>query len=237
MNRFCCNNWLSCTVFHSDVVRSFDGTVEQRLVVSTSPILMSTCKIQFNIIKSSKTRKSENSIVTVHLLLSLVARRRRSPSENRKFVVVPSSPVLQKSSEIRLCSSPPENTLIYLEPTVHLLSSMTHSHQNNREANLPQNDPVISQTDPATTNHPFVRHEIQTLDRREEYDEDYLVPFTIDAVSCFRPTMYQSPLLPPENKPLETKMLKKVKDVLFEVDIKTMAMYITKIDCMVGLAL
>ncbi|XP_051750459.1 SH2 domain containing 3Cb isoform X1 [Ctenopharyngodon idella] len=189
----------------SDVVRSFDGTVEQRLVVSTSPILMST-----------------------------LARRRRSPSENRKFVIVPSSPVLQKSSEIRLCSSPPENTLIYLEPTVHLLSSMTHSHQNNREANHPQNEPVISQTDPATTNHPFVRHEIQTLDRREEYDEDYLVPFTIDTVSCFRPSIYQSPLLPPENKPLETKMLKKVKDVLFEVDIKTMAMYITKIDCMVA---
>ncbi|XP_067294177.1 SH2 domain containing 3Cb isoform X2 [Pseudorasbora parva] len=189
----------------SDVVRSFDGTVEQRLVASSSPILMST-----------------------------LARRRRSPSENRKFVIVPSSPVLQRSSEIRLCSSPPENTLIYLEPTVHLLSSMTHSHQNNREANHPYNDLVISQTDHVTTNHPFVRHEIQTLDRGEEYDEDYLVPFTIDTVSCFRPSVYQSPLLPPENKPLETKMLKRVKDVLFEADIKTMAMYITKADCMVA---
>lgn len=175
--------------------------------------------------------------MTVHQFSSLVARRRRSPSENRKFVIVPSSPVLQNSSEIRLCSSPPENTLIYLEPTVHLLSSLTHSHQNNREANHPQNDPAISPTDPVATNHPFVRHEIQTLDRREEYDDDYLVPFTIDTVSCFRPCMYQSPLLPPENKPLETNMLKKVKDVLFRVDIKTMAMYITKADCVVGLML
>ncbi|KAL0192732.1 hypothetical protein M9458_011028, partial [Cirrhinus mrigala] len=112
------------------------------------------------------------------------------PSENRKFVIVPSSPVLQKSSEIRLCSSPPENTLIYLEPTVHLLSSMTRSHQNNREANHPQNDPAISQADPVDTDHPFVRHDMQTLDCREEYDEDYLVPFITDTVSCFRPSTY-----------------------------------------------
>ncbi|XP_016356634.1 SH2 domain-containing protein 3C isoform X2 [Sinocyclocheilus anshuiensis] len=188
----------------SDVVRSFEGTIEQRLVVSTSPIIMST------------------------------SRRRQSPSENRKFVIVPSSPVLQKSSEIRLCSSPPENTLIYLEPTVHLLSSMTHSHQNNREANHAQNNPAISQADPVATNHPFVRHEMQTLDCREEYDEDYLVPFTMDTDSCFKPSVYQSPLMPPENKPLETRILKKVKDVLFEVDIKTLAMHITKVDCMVA---
>lgn len=188
----------------SDVLRSFEGTTEQHVVVSTSPIIMST-----------------------------LARRRQSPSENRKFVIVPSSPILRKSSEIRLCSSPPENTLIYLEPTVHLLSSMTHSHQNNREANHAQNDPVIYQADPVATNHPFVRHEMQTLDK-EEYDDDYLVPFTMDTVSCFKPSVYQSPQMPPENKPLETTILKKVKDVLFKVDINKMAMHITKVDCMIA---
>ncbi|XP_042580683.1 SH2 domain-containing protein 3C-like isoform X2 [Cyprinus carpio] len=188
----------------SDVVRSFEGTIEQRIVVSTSPIKMST------------------------------SRRRKSPSENRKFVIVPSSPVLQKSSEIQLCSSPPENTLIYLEPAVHLLSSITHSHQNNRGINHAKNLSAISQDDLVATNHPFVRHEMQTLDCREEYDEDYLVPFTMDTVSCFKPGVYQSPLMPPENKPLETRILKKVKDVLFEVDIKTMAIHITKVDCMVA---
>lgn len=189
----------------SDVVRSFEATIEQHVVVSTSPIIMST-----------------------------LARRRQSPSENRKFVIVPSSPILRRSSEIRLCSSPPENTLIYLEPTVHLLSSMTHSHQNNREANHAQNDPVIYQADPVATNHPFVRHEMQTLDCKEEYDDDYLVPFTMDTVSCFKPSVYQSPQMPPENKPLETTILKKVKNVLFEVDINKMAMHITKVDCMIA---
>lgn len=189
----------------SDVVRSFEATIEQHVVVSTSPIIMST-----------------------------LARRRQSPSENRKFVIVPSSPILRRSSEIRLCSSPPENTLIYLEPTVHLLSSMTHSHQNNREANHAQNDPVIYQADPVATNHPFVRHEMQTLDCKEEYDDDYLVPFTMDTVSCFKPSVYQSPQMPPENKPLETTILKKVKDVLFKVDINKMAMHITKVDCMIA---
>lgn len=189
----------------SDVVMSFEATIEQHVVVSTSPIIMST-----------------------------LARRRQSPSENRKFVIVPSSPILRRSSEIRLCSSPPENTLIYLEPTVHLLSSMTHSHQNNREANHAQNDPVIYQADPVATNHPFVRHEMQTLDCKEEYDDDYLVPFTMDTVSCFKPSVYQSPQMPPENKPLETTILKKVKDVLFKVDINKMAMHITKVDCMIA---
>ncbi|XP_059406022.1 SH2 domain containing 3Cb isoform X2 [Carassius carassius] len=188
----------------SDVVRSFEGTIEQCVAVSSSPIKMST------------------------------SRRRQSPSENRKFVIVPSSPVLQKSNEIRLCSSPPENTLIYLEPTEHLLSSTTHSHQNNRVANHARNHLAISQDDLVATNHSIVRHEMQTLDRREEYDEDYLVPFTMDTVSCFKPVVYQSPLMPPENKPLETRILKKVKDVLFEVDIKTMAIHITKVDCMVA---
>lgn len=110
---------------------------------------------------------------------------------------------------------------------MHLLSSMTH--QNNTKSSYSHPN------DPLATNHPFVGHEIQAVDRREEYDEDYLVPFTTDTVSCFRPSMYQSPFMPPENKPLETRMLKRVKDVLFEVDIKTMAMHITKIDCMVGL--
>ncbi|XP_051541843.1 SH2 domain-containing protein 3C-like isoform X2 [Myxocyprinus asiaticus] len=180
-----------------DVVRSFDGTLVQHLVVSTSPTL---------------------------------TRQRRSPSENRKFVIVPSSPVLPKSSEIRLCSSPTENTLIYLEPTVHLLSTMTHSNQN-----YAQNDPAISQPASVAVNHLFDQIlEIHTLDRREEYDDDYLVPFTIDTVSCFRPSVYQSPLLPSENKPLETRILKRVKDILFEVDINTMAMHITKTDCMVA---
>ncbi len=112
---------------------------------------------------------------------------------------------------------------------------MTHSHQNNREANHAQNDPVIYQADPVATNHPFVRHEMQTLDCKEEYDDDYLVPFTMDTVSCFKPSVYQSPEMPPENKPLETTILKKVKDVLFKVDINKMAMHITKVDCMVSL--
>ncbi|XP_051971542.1 SH2 domain-containing protein 3C-like isoform X2 [Xyrauchen texanus] len=182
----------------SDVVRSFDGTLEQHLV-STSPTLLNT-----------------------------LTRQRRSPSENRKFVIFPSSPVLSKS--IRLCSSPTENTLSYMEPTVHLLSTITHSNRN-----YAQNEPAISQPASVAVNHLFdQRLEIQTLDGREEYDDDYFVPFTIDTVSCFRPSVYQSPLLPSENKPLETRILKRVKDVLFEVDINTMAMHITKIDCMVA---
>nr|XP_055056667.1 SH2 domain containing 3Cb isoform X3 [Misgurnus anguillicaudatus] len=187
----------------SEVARSFDATLEQHVVVSSSPTLMNT-----------------------------LTRRRRSPSENRKFVIVPSSPVLQHSSEIRLCSSPPENTLICLEPTLNLLSAMTHSHQNiNRESIEPRIDRTKG---PVLGDLPSVRQDIKALDCIEEYEDDYLVPFTMETVSCFRASSYQSPLLPAENKPLETRLLKTVKDILFKVDVRTMAMHITKADCMVA---
>lgn len=77
------------------------------------------------------------------------------------------------------------------------------------------------------TELPSLEQEIQ------EYEDDYLVPFTMETVSCFRASTYQSPLLPAENKPLETRLLKRVKDVLCDVDVKTMATHITKHDCKV----
>lgn len=69
----------------------------------------------------------------------------------------------------------------------------------------------------------------------DEDNEDYLLPLMVETASSFNPCMYQSPLLPAENKPLETRVLKRVKEVLTDVDTKTMAMHITKVDCMVGL--
>lgn len=66
-------------------------------------------------------------------------------------------------------------------------------------------------------------------------NEDYLMPLVIETASSLRPSMYQSPLLPAENKPLEARVLRRAKEVLVDADTKTMAMHITKIDCMVGL--
>ncbi|XP_038131421.1 SH2 domain-containing protein 3C-like [Cyprinodon tularosa] len=56
----------------------------------------------------------------------------------------------------------------------------------------------------------------------------------VETVSCFKPRMYNSPLMPKENKPLEVSILRKVKELLAEVDPRIAAKHITKTDCMVA---
>ncbi|XP_034027018.1 SH2 domain containing 3Cb [Thalassophryne amazonica] len=56
----------------------------------------------------------------------------------------------------------------------------------------------------------------------------------VETASSFRPRTYQSPLMPKENKPLEVCILRRVKELLAEVDPKTAAKHITKADCKVA---
>uniref|UniRef100_A0A8C4XSI2 SH2 domain containing 3C n=1 Tax=Falco tinnunculus TaxID=100819 RepID=A0A8C4XSI2_FALTI len=67
-----------------------------------------------------------------------------------------------------------------------------------------------------------------------ELDFMGFVPPTMETTSCFNPTAFQSLLIPLENKPLEMAVLKKVKELLAEVDVKTLAKHITKVDCLVA---
>ncbi|XP_054704243.1 SH2 domain-containing protein 3C isoform X1 [Grus americana] len=60
------------------------------------------------------------------------------------------------------------------------------------------------------------------------------VPPTMETTSSFNPAAFQSLLIPLENKPLEMAVLKKVKELLAEVDVKTLAKHITKVDCLVA---
>ncbi|KAM6965402.1 SH2 domain containing 3Cb [Aplochiton taeniatus] len=68
---------------------------------------------------------------------------------------------------------------------------------------------------------------------KEKHGEMYCAP-VVEKVSVFRPTRYQSPLMPMENKPLEVGILRRVKKLLAEVDARTAAEHITKADCMVA---
>ncbi|XP_072209042.1 SH2 domain-containing protein 3C isoform X3 [Excalfactoria chinensis] len=60
------------------------------------------------------------------------------------------------------------------------------------------------------------------------------VPPTVETCSSFNPAAFQSLLIPLENKPLEMAVLKKVKELLADVDAKTLAKHITKVDCLVA---
>ncbi|KAM9446224.1 SH2 domain containing 3Cb isoform 1-T2 [Clarias gariepinus] len=190
-----------------EAVKSFVGSLEQRVVVTSSP----------------------NPMNTLH-------RRRRSPSRNRKFVVVPSSPVMQRPNDKHPCTSPTKSPVIYLEPTNNSWSLSTESCQSTTV------DPSDLQSNTGLYPHSLVHiessisgQEDQTVPGfMDEDNEDYLMPLVIETASSFRPSLYQSLLLPAENKPLEAKVLKRAKEVLVDADTKTMAMHITKIDSMVA---
>ncbi|XP_053104559.1 breast cancer anti-estrogen resistance protein 3 isoform X2 [Hemicordylus capensis] len=56
----------------------------------------------------------------------------------------------------------------------------------------------------------------------------------LEMVSSFRPNDFESKLLPLENKPLETAMLKRVKELLTNNDAKSIALHILRMDCQVA---
>lgn len=68
---------------------------------------------------------------------------------------------------------------------------------------------------------------------RVEDGDAYCLP-VVEAASSFRPSMYRSPLMPKENKPLEVGILRRAKELLAEVDPCTAAKHITKADCTVA---
>ncbi|KAJ6654592.1 hypothetical protein lerEdw1_006745 [Lerista edwardsae] len=71
---------------------------------------------------------------------------------------------------------------------------------------------------------------------RKSPDQDtlgFVVPM-VERTSSFNPAVFRSLLIPLENKPLEMTVLKKVKELLAEVDAKTLAKHITKVDCLVA---
>ncbi|XP_019357170.1 PREDICTED: breast cancer anti-estrogen resistance protein 3 isoform X1 [Gavialis gangeticus] len=61
----------------------------------------------------------------------------------------------------------------------------------------------------------------------------YVAP-VLETVSSFKPNDFESKLLPLENKPLETSMLKRVKELFTNNDPKIIAQHILRMDCKVA---
>uniref|UniRef100_A0A672FVB2 SH2 domain containing 3C n=1 Tax=Salarias fasciatus TaxID=181472 RepID=A0A672FVB2_SALFA len=68
---------------------------------------------------------------------------------------------------------------------------------------------------------------------RTEDGDVYFSP-VMETLSCFKPSRYTSALMPQDNKPLEVGILRRVKEVLVDVDPRTAAKHITKADCTVA---
>lgn len=71
------------------------------------------------------------------------------------------------------------------------------------------------------------------MDRGQEEGGEFVKPL-LENTSSFRPNDFESKLLPPENKPLETAMLKRAKELFTSSDPKVIAQHMLSMDCKVG---
>ena len=153
----------------------------------------------------------------------------RSPCSSQTASVTPSPTLSRRSDSARLRPSPS--------------STLHRQHLNRARLPLVQESPS-SDTDGScyTELYPGLQSYVERLQveesstgiapLREEDGNVYFSP-VVEAVSRFKPSRYQSPLMPSENKPLEVCILRRVKELLAEVDPRTAAKHITKGDCTV----
>lgn len=159
--------------------------------------------------------------------------KHRNTTGIRVLEVVPSSPVLRRSSEPQL--SPSSSTDAALQepapgghpPTVHsyLSDAAGGSHCEPHPSPAPPPKSYVERL--------RVEEGRTTQPGKEEGGEPFTAPL-VETVSSFNPSKYHSALMGAENKPLEMGILKRVKELLGEADAKTAAKHITKADCTVG---
>ncbi|NWU50723.1 BCAR3 protein, partial [Dromas ardeola] len=99
----------------------------------------------------------------------------------------------------------------------------THSFRNS-ETNyfILEDDPTMNSADP-----------LEASTEMAEEDSIFSAP-VFETVSSFKPNDFESRLLPPENKPLETSMLRKVKELFTNNNPKIIAQHILRMDCKVA---
>ncbi|NWH60593.1 BCAR3 protein, partial [Geococcyx californianus] len=99
----------------------------------------------------------------------------------------------------------------------------THSFRNS-ETNylILEDDPPVSCASP-----------LEASTEVAEEDSIFSAP-VFETMSTFKPNDFESKLLPPENKPLETSMLRRVKELFTNNNPKTIAQHILRMDCKVA---
>ncbi|XP_042364684.1 SH2 domain-containing protein 3C isoform X1 [Plectropomus leopardus] len=168
--------------------------------------------------------------------------RQRAHSGGRVLAVVPPSPVMRRSSDPQLSPSAGNNPPEHPAHTSHSAHS-TPAHHPNYQSH--SSETAGSYCDlrpcPAGPPKPPTKGYVERLrveegrgdGAREEGEGVFSTP-QVETASSFRPSRYESCLMPAENKPLEMSVLKRVKELLAEVDARTAAKHITMTDCTVA---
>lgn len=168
--------------------------------------------------------------------------RQRAHSGGRALAVVPPSPVIRRSSDPQLSPSASNNPPEHPAHTSHSAhSSPAHhpgyqSHSSETAGSYCDLRPCPAGP-PKPPNKSYVERlrveEGRVEAAREEGEGMFSAP-QVETSSSFKPSRYESCLMPAENKPLEMSVLKRVKELLAEVDARTAAKHITMVDCTVA---
>ncbi|NXW79672.1 BCAR3 protein, partial [Hirundo rustica] len=152
----------------------------------------------------------------------------------------PSKAPLMKPPDSPLASHCSEGHYWELNPTRHPTAAKQHLCQKNSYVEhltqkeratfrnsetsylILDDDPIMIPADP-----------LEASTQMAEEDSMFSVP-VYETVSSFKPNDFESKLLPPENKPLETSMLRKVKELFTNNNPKIIAQHILRMDCKVA---
>ncbi|XP_007528914.2 SH2 domain-containing protein 3C isoform X1 [Erinaceus europaeus] len=166
---------------------------------------------------------------------------------------LPVSPVTRRSSEPQLCpgSAPklpgeldkvsytsPSHTLCNASPSPSL-----SSYSDPDSGHYCQLQPPVrgsrewSASEASSQQTRSYGERLKELSESGASEGDWGRAFTapiVEATSSFNPATFQSLLIPKDNRPLEVGLLRKVKELLAEVDARTLARHVTKVDCLVA---
>ncbi|KAM4847873.1 SH2 domain-containing protein 3C isoform X1 [Urocitellus parryii] len=167
--------------------------------------------------------------------------------------ILPASPVARRSSEPQLCSgsaskppgesdkgphSSPSHTLSKASPSPSLSSYNDPDSGHYCQLQPPIRGSREWAAVEATNRQPRSYGErLKELSENGVPEGDRGKSFTapiVEATSSFNPATFQSLLIPKDNRPLEVGLLRKVKELLAEVDARTLARHVTKVDCLVA---
>uniref|UniRef100_A0A667ZKJ8 SH2 domain containing 3C n=1 Tax=Myripristis murdjan TaxID=586833 RepID=A0A667ZKJ8_9TELE len=164
-------------------------------------------------------------------------------ASGRVLAVVPPSPVMRRSSDPQLSPSASNNPSEHPAHTSHSAhSSPAHhpsyqSHSSETAGSYCDLRPCPAAGPPKPPAKSYVERlrveEGRDEGAREEGEGMFSTP-QVETTSSFRPSRFESCLMPAENKPLEMSVLKRVKELLAEVDARTAAKHITMVDCKVA---
>ncbi|KAF3702144.1 SH2 domain-containing protein 3C [Channa argus] len=168
--------------------------------------------------------------------------RQRALSSGRALAVVPPSPVMRRSSDPQLSPTASNNHPEHPAHTSHIVHS-SPAHHPTYQSHSSETAGSYCDLRPCSAGPPkppaksYVER-LRVEERREEgareEGEGMFSAPQVETTSTFRPSRYESCLLPAENKPLEMSVLKRVKELLAEVDARTAAKHITMVDCTVA---